>query len=196
MPESIRLAILASGSGSNAVSILEHFQALSHVQVAFVGCNRSSKKAAIYERTRSYGIETEFFSIADLKGGRLLKIFREREVEWVALAGFLVRIPADFVRAFSGRMLNVHPSLLPKFGGLGMYGLNVHKAVIEAGESKSGMTVHWVTEEYDEGAIVFQATCAVETNDTPELLAARVLQLEHTYFPRSIAACIADKTEH
>jgi phosphoribosylglycinamide formyltransferase-1 len=194
MPEPIHLAILASGSGSNAASILEHFQSSSEVKVAFVGCNRPPEKAAIYERTRSFGMETEFFSIADLTEGRLLRTLLERGIDWVALAGFLARVPADFVRAFGGRMLNVHPSLLPKFGGQGMYGMHVHKAVIEAGESESGMTVHWVTEAYDEGAIVFQAACEVKEDDTPELLADRVLQMEHQYYPRAIAACIATAT--
>lgn len=190
MPEPVLLAILASGSGSNAASILDHFQDSTDVKVAFVGCNRSPEKAEVYDRTKSFGLETEHFSIADLTEGRLLNTLRERGIDWVALAGFLARIPADFVRAFAGRMLNVHPSLLPKFGGQGMYGLHVHKAVIAAGESESGMTVHWVTEEYDEGAIVFQAACHVRGGDTPEVLAARVLELEHTYYPRTIAACM------
>lgn len=191
MPEPIRLAILASGSGSNAVSILRHFQASTVVDVAFVGCNRSPEKAGIYDRTKSFGMETEYFSNEELTEGRLLNTLHERGIHWVALAGFLARIPEDFVRAFAGRMLNVHPSLLPKFGGRGMYGMNVHKAVIEAGESESGMTVHWVTEEYDEGAVVFQAACEVREGDTPEQLADRVLELEHMYYPRTIAACIA-----
>ncbi len=187
----VRLAVLASGSGSNAVAILKHFQFSTDVEVAFVGCNHPSDKAAIYERTRPYGLETEFFSTQDLNEGQLLNTLRERKIRWVALAGFLVRIPLDFVHAFADRMLNVHPSLLPKFGGKGMFGMNVHKAVIEAGESESGMTVHWVNGQYDEGAIVFQAACAVNAEDSPEALAARVLQLEHTYYPRAIAACIA-----
>lgn len=191
MPEPVRLAILASGSGSNAVSILEHFQASTDVDVAFVGCNRLPEKAGIYDRTKSFGMETEYFSNADLTEGRLLNTLRERGIHWVALAGFLARIPSDFVRAFAGRMLNVHPSLLPKFGGRGMYGLHVHRAVIAAGASESGMTVHWVTEEYDEGAIVFQAACDVLEGDEPEQLAGRVLELEHTYYPRTIEACIA-----
>lgn len=193
MPVPVRLAILASGSGSNAGSILEHFKASPDAQVVFVGCNRTSEQAAVYERTRLYGLETQFFSNRDLAEGRLLKTLQENSIEWVVLAGFLARIPADFVRAFAGRMLNVHPSLLPKYGGKGMYGAHVHKAVLAAGESESGMSVHWVTEQYDEGAILFQAACPVLPDDTPESLASRVLQLEHAYYPRAIAACIAEQ---
>lgn len=191
MPGSARLAVLASGSGSNAVAILEYFRNSRDVEVAFVGCNRPPEEAGIYERTGEFGMEVQHFSNADLREGRLLQSLRELGIDWVALAGFLVRIPTEFVEAFAGRMLNVHPSLLPKFGGKGMYGLHVHRAVIEAGEVQTGMTVHWVTARYDEGAVVFQAECEVRSDDAPDALAARVLQLEHTYYPRTIAACIA-----
>lgn len=191
MPGPARLAVLASGSGSNAVAIVEHFRNSPDVEVVFVGCNRSPEEAGIYARIRNVGMEAQNFSNADLREGRLLQSLRELGIDWVALAGFLVRIPTDFVDAFAGRMLNVHPSLLPKFGGKGMYGFHVHRAVIEAGEAQTGMTVHWVTAQYDEGAVVFQAECDVRTDDTPESLAARVLELEHTYYPRTIAACIA-----
>lgn len=191
MPGPARLAVLASGSGSNAAAIVEHFRNSPDVEVAFVGCNRSPGEAGVYARIRNAGMEAKHFSNADLREGRLLQSLRELGVDWVALAGFLVRIPTEFVDAFAGRMLNVHPSLLPKFGGKGMYGLHVHRAVIKAGEAQTGMTVHWVTAQYDEGAVVFQAECDVRPDDTPESLAARVLELEHTYYPRTIAACIA-----
>jgi phosphoribosylglycinamide formyltransferase-1 len=191
MPGPARLAILASGSGSNAMAILEHFRNSEDVEVAFIGCNRSPEEAGIYERARDFGMEAQHFSNADLHEGLLLQSLRELGIDWVALAGFLVHIPTDFVEAFAGRMLNVHPSLLPKFGGKGMYGLHVHRAVLESGEAHTGMTVHWVTAQYDEGAVVFQAECEVRQDDTRESLAARVLELEHTYYPRTIAACIA-----
>lgn len=191
MPGPVRLAILASGSGSNAGAIMEYFRHSHEVEVAFVGCNRPPEEAGIYARSRDFGVEAQYFSNTDMQEGRLLQSMRELGIDWVVLAGFLVRIPTVFVNAFTGRMLNVHPSLLPKFGGKGMYGLHVHRAVIEAGEAQTGMTVHWVTAEYDEGAVVFQAVCEVHQSDTPEALAERVLQLEHTYYPRTIAACIA-----
>ncbi|MGB1121982.1 MAG: phosphoribosylglycinamide formyltransferase [Flavobacteriales bacterium] len=193
MPDQTRIAILASGSGSNAEAILRYFDATETVKVAFVGCNRPESQAGIYERTRHLGLETTRFTKAELLDGELLKALQAEAIEWVILAGFLMHIPESFVGAYRGRMLNVHPSLLPKFGGKGMYGMHVHRAVLDAQETESGITVHWVTEAYDEGAVVFQASCSVMPNDTPESLADRVMELEHTYYPRAIAACIADQ---
>lgn len=189
-----RIAILASGSGSNAEAILRHFEGSETVDVAFVGCNRPEPQAGIYERTRQLGVETTRFSKTELLDGELLQVLKAKSIDWVVLAGFLMHIPESIVRAFPGRMLNVHPSLLPKFGGRGMYGMHVHRAVLDAQEKESGMTVHWVTEAYDEGAVVFQAACAVELHDSPESLAARVMELEHMYYPQAIAACIANQT--
>ena len=187
-----RIAILASGSGSNAEAILRHFEGSETVDVAFVGCNRPETQAGIYERTRQMGVETTRFNKAELLDGGLLQALQSKGIDWVVLAGFLMHIPEGLVRAYRGRMLNVHPSLLPKFGGKGMYGMHVHRAVLDANATESGITVHWVTEAYDEGAVVFQAACAVEPNDTPESLAERVKELEHMYYPRAIAACIAE----
>ena len=193
MPTPTRIAILASGSGSNAEAILRFFDASETVEVAFVGCNRPEAQAGIYERTRRLGVETTRFTKAELLEGELLLALRAKAVDWVILAGFLMHIPDSLVRAYQGRMLNVHPSLLPKFGGKGMYGMHVHRAVLDAREKESGMTVHWVTEVYDEGAVVFQAACSVEPHDTPESLAERVMELEHLYYPQAIAACIAEQ---
>ena len=187
-----RIAILASGSGSNAEAILRHFEGSETVDVAFVGCNRPETQAGIYERTRQMGVETTRFSKAELLDGVLQQALQSKGIDWVVLAGFLMHIPESLVRTYRGRMLNVHPSLLPKFGGKGMYGLHVHRAVLDANEKESGMTVHKVTEAYDEGAVVFQAACVVEPNDTPESLAERVMELELIYYPRAIAACIAE----
>lgn len=194
MPAQTSIAILASGSGSNAEAILRYFDASGTAKVVFVGCNRPESQAGIYARTRRLGIETTRFTKAELLEGRLLEVLQGKGIDWVVLAGFLMHIPESLVRAYRGRMLNVHPSLLPKFGGKGMYGMRVHEAVMAAGETESGMTVHWVTEAYDAGAVVFQAACAVEPDDSPESLANRVMELEHTYYPKVIAACIADKT--
>ena len=189
-----RIAILASGSGSNAEAILRYFDTSETVEVAFVGCNRPESRSGIYKRTRRLGLETTRFTKAELLNGNLLQALQAKSIDWVVLAGFLMQIPESLVRAYRGRMLNVHPSLLPEFGGKGMYGMHVHRAVREAQGKESGMTVHWVTEAYDEGAVVFQAACAVEPHDTPESLANRVMELEHMYYPQAIAACIADQT--
>ena len=121
-----RIAILASGSGSNAEAILRHFEGSDTVDVAFVGCNRPESQAGIYERTRQMGVETTRFNKAELLDGGLLQALQSKGIDWVVLAGFLMHIPESLVRAYCGRMLNVHPSLLPKFGGKGMYGMHVH----------------------------------------------------------------------
>lgn len=190
MERPARLAILASGSGSNAEAIMKYFADSSEVEVSFVGCNRAPDRAAVYEKTRALGLKTTRFTRSDLEEGHLLQALQEQQIDWVILAGFLMQIPVEFVREFADRMLNIHPSLLPRFGGKGMYGMHVHQAVIDSRATESGMTVHWVTEAYDEGGIVFQASCEVAPTDTPKDLAQKVMQLEHTYYPRIIAACI------
>ena len=136
-----RIAILASGSGSNAEAILRHFEGSETVDVAFVGCNRPETQAGIYERTRQMGVETTRFNKAELLDGGLLQALHSKGIDWVVLAGFLMHIPETLVRAYRGRMLNVHPSLLPKFGGKGMYGLHVHRAVLVEGFHPPRVTI-------------------------------------------------------
>lgn len=121
---------------------------------------------------------------------RLMSTMREHDVEWICLAGLMTKLPEAFVQAYAGRILNIHPALLPKFGGKGMYGIHVHEAVVAAGERESGCTVHVVTENYDEGPILLQYRCEVLPDDTPESLASRVLELEHQAFPRALKEAI------
>ncbi|MDA1336555.1 MAG: phosphoribosylglycinamide formyltransferase [Bacteroidetes bacterium] len=185
-----RLAILASGSGSNAEGILGFFDDHDEIDVVFVGCNRPEAAAGVYEKSRRWGVETTHITKQQLASGQLQSLLNELEVNWVILAGFLLKIPTALVQAFHGRMLNIHPSLLPNFGGEGMYGGHVHSAVSDAGVTESGMTVHWVTENYDEGEIVFQASCEIEAHEAPDSIAAKVQALEHQYFPRVIAQVI------
>jgi phosphoribosylglycinamide formyltransferase-1 len=125
----------------------------------------------------------------------LLKALRGHGADWVCLAGYMTLLPAEVVRAYQGRILNIHPALLPKYGGKGMYGLRVHEAVLASGERESGCTVHWVTERYDEGGSVLQARCAVEPGDTPETLADRVLELEHMLYPEALRTAILGARE-
>ena len=188
-----RLAILASGSGSNAEAIMAHFAGHPEVEVAWVASNR--KAAGVLERAERFGIPASTFTRAAMETGELLEALHEREVDWVALAGFLLQVPAEVVNAFSDRMVNIHPALLPAYGGPGMYGMNVHRAVEAAGEPRSGMTVHWVTEDYDEGAIVFQAEVELQPSDTAEEIAAKVLELEHQYYPSVLEGLIAGWSE-
>ena len=194
-----RLAILASGSGSNAEGLWRRFGS-NHpfAEVAYIGCNRPAERAGIYARAEKEGLEVERFTRADLEGGALRAHLESLEVDWILLAGFLMKIPSDFIAGWPNRILNIHPSLLPRFGGAGMWGMNVHEAVHAAAledESlrESGMTIHRVNDQYDEGEIVFQAATAIDpAQDQPEDIAAKVLQLEHRYYPEVVEHLIKD----
>ncbi|HMX41357.1 MAG TPA: tRNA 2-selenouridine(34) synthase MnmH, partial [Saprospiraceae bacterium] len=181
-PPMRRLAIFASGGGSNARRILEHFQHHAREQVALVVCNKPD--AGVLSIAREHGVPTHLISRQSFyHTEELLEVLKEHAVDFVALAGFLWLMPPYLVEAFERRMVNIHPALLPKFGGQGMYGAHVHAAVQAAGETQSGMTVHYVNTRYDEGDIVFQASCAVLPEDSPDDIAHRVLKLEHEHYP-------------
>lgn len=182
----IRLAVLASGRGSNLQAIIEHFENLARervAQVVLVASNRPDSPALIRAATASIDIST--FDAAD-DGTQLLELLRKFRIDLVVLAGYMKRIPPVVVAEYSGRMINIHPALLPDFGGEGMYGARVHEAVIASGARESGVTVHLVDDDYDRGPIVAQWRVPVEKSDTPETLAARVLAVEHVVYPRVI----------
>src|SRR5687768_10954264 len=190
-----RLAVFASGGGSNAEKIFAHFVNHPQVEAALLLCNKEG--AGVIQKAQKFGIEVlmiekeRFF-----RGDALVPELQRREIDFIALAGFLWKIPQALIEAYRGRILNIHPALLPKFGGKGMYGLHVHRAVIEAGEKVSGATVHYVDEKYDQGRIVAQREVPVLPADTPETLAARVLAVEHEIFPAALeqeARRIADE---
>ena len=181
-----RLAVLASGRGSNLQAIIEHFDNLARERIAkvvLVASNRADSPALLRAATASIDIAS--FDAAD-DGSALLELLRKSRVDLVVLAGYLKRIPPAVVREYSGRIINIHPALLPAFGGEGMYGARVHEAVIASGADESGVTVHLVDDEYDRGPIVAQWTVPVEKSDTPESLAASVLSVEHVVYPRVI----------
>jgi len=181
-----RLAVLASGRGSNLQAIIEHFDNLARERVAkvvLVASNRADSPALIRAATASIDIAN--FDGAD-DGTQLLKLLRKFRVDLVVLAGYLKRIPPSVIREYAGRIINIHPALLPAFGGEGMYGARVHEAVIASGARESGVTVHLVDDEYDRGPIVAQWRVPVEPSDTPESLASRVLAVEHVVYPRVI----------
>lgn len=181
----IRLAILASGGGSNADAILRYFESHSGIQMALIGCNR--KEAGVYQVADNHNVESIHLSQDRFKNGDgFLPEFQARKIDGLILAGFLWKVPNCLIEAYPGRILNIHPALLPKFGGQGMYGIHVHRAVLAAGEKESGITIHRVDEHYDHGDHVLQARCPVEPTDTPESLAKRVLELEHTHYPPTI----------
>lgn len=176
-----RIAILASGSGSNAQRLIEHFAGSTTAEVALVGCDQPA--AGVLQRAWDLGVPAYLFNGTQLRDGTVLRELQGQRIDLVVLAGFLRLIPADMVRAFPDRIVNIHPALLPKYGGRGMYGHHVHAAVIAAQERESGITIHWVNEHYDEGGILFQARCPVLPDDTAETLAQRIHALEHAHYP-------------
>ncbi|MBX2889476.1 MAG: phosphoribosylglycinamide formyltransferase [Saprospiraceae bacterium] len=176
------LAIFASGTGSNARKIIEHFKNSPDVRVALVVSNK--KDAGVLDIARAHDIPTQvlarkmFYETEDLLG-----ILKQHDIGFIVLAGFLWLIPSYLVQSFDKKMVNIHPALLPKYGGKGMFGRHVHEAVKANGETETGITIHYVNEHYDEGDIVFQARCPVRPEDTPEDIARKVQQLEHQHFP-------------
>ncbi len=181
-----RLAVLASGRGSNLQAIVDHFDSLSRERIAkvvLVASNRADSPALIRAATAS--IDIAHFNAAD-DGTELLDLLKKHRIDLVVLAGYLKRIPSKVIREYSGRMINIHPALLPAFGGEGMYGTRVHEAVIASGANESGVTVHLVDDEYDRGPIVAQWRVPVEPSDTADKLAARILNVEHVVYPRTV----------
>ena len=180
-----RIAIFASGSGTNAENIVRHFSHHDAIEVAAVITNR--RAAAVIERLRPLGIDVEYYPKQEwLCPASVTQRLTEAGIDLVVLAGFLAVVRDPLLTAFEGRIINIHPSLLPKYGGDGMWGGNVHEAVIAAGESESGITIHQVTKQVDAGPIVAQFTCPVLPGDTPDTLEARIHQLEYQHYPRVI----------
>jgi phosphoribosylglycinamide formyltransferase/phosphoribosylglycinamide formyltransferase-1 len=181
-----RLAVLASGRGSNLQAIIEHFENLSRERIAkvvLVASNRADSPALIRAATASIDIAS--FDAAD-DGSQLLALLRKFRIDLVVLAGYLKRIPATVIREYARRIVNIHPALLPAFGGEGMYGARVHEAVIASGATESGVTVHLVDDDYDRGPIIAQWRVPVEKSDTADSLAERVLAVEHVVYPRAV----------
>lgn len=181
-----RLAVLASGRGSNLQAIIEHFDNLARERVAkvtLVASNRADSPALLRAATAS--IDIAHFDASD-DGAELLALLQKFRIDLVVLAGYLKRIPSKVIREYAGRIVNIHPALLPAFGGEGMYGARVHEAVIASGARETGVTVHLVDDEYDRGAIIAQWRVSVDESDTPDTLAARVLNVEHVVYPRVV----------
>ncbi len=186
----INIAVFVSGNGSNAENIVRYF---AHSPLARVRLIVSDNPGAYaLERARNLGVESVVIekSLWRGRGDVPLELMRARGIDYIVLAGFLSLVPAELVREYEGRMINVHPALLPAYGGKGMYGDRVHRAVIEAGERESGITIHEVNERFDEGAVLAQYRVPVADDDTPETLAAKVHALEYEYFPKCIEKCI------
>ena len=185
-----KIAILVSGTGTNAINIIEYFEKNSVADVVLVISNKTDALAV--EKAQNKGVKTVVFNNESFKkNGVVLDYLMSQSVDFIVLAGFLIKISNDIIHAYPNKIVNLHPSLLPKYGGKGMYGKRVHRAVIEAQESESGISIHFVNKEYDEGAIIFQAKVNVEKGDSVEVLTKKVQQLEHRFFPKVIEQVIS-----
>ena len=184
----IRIVIFASGSGTNAENLINYFNNSAYATVVRVLSN--NEHAKVLQRAKRLKIKTKTFSKSDLMSENTVVDLLKEEADFIVLAGFLWRIPLAVIEAFPNRIVNIHPALLPKYGGKGMYGMHVHRAVKENNESETGITIHFVNEHYDEGAIIFQAKTEVASTDTPEDIAQKIHQLEYKHFPRIIEETI------
>lgn len=184
-----RIAIFASGNGTNAENIIKYSRSENTFEVVAVFSNNPD--ALVLQRAKSLGVETIIFDKKQFtEDNFVLDKLNELKADWIILAGFLLLVPDKIVKKWNNKIINVHPALLPKFGGKGMFGINVHNAVIVSKETQSGITIHFVNDRYDEGDIVFQAICEVTPDDSPETLAQKVHELEYKYFPEVISQII------
>jgi len=177
-----RIAIFASGSGTNAENIIKHFKANGKAIAEVVLCN--NPKALVIERAKALHTPSMVFTKQDLYDSQKIENLLVRlKIDLIVLAGFLWLLPASLIKKFPGRIINIHPALLPKHGGKGFYGSKVHEAVMQSGEKKSGITIHFVNDKFDDGEIIFQASCDIEPGDTPSTLAEKIHKLEHEHYP-------------
>ena len=181
----LKIAIFASGSGSNAENIVNYFQHLPNFAFPVILSNNSD--AFVHQRAKNLQIPSFTFTKAEFdEGTDILNFLKTYQIDFIVLAGFLLKVPQVLINNFPNKIINIHPALLPKYGGKGMYGSKVHEAVKNAGESESGITIHYVNENYDEGNIIFQAKCQLQPTDTADIIADKVHALEYQYFPKII----------
>lgn len=189
-----RLAIFASGNGTNAQRIIEYFSGHPTISINLVLSNNPG--AHVLNRAKKLGVPTEIFNrSAFYQTSDVAETLKSYNIDFLVLAGFLWLIPEPIITRYPGRIINIHPALLPKYGGKGMYGMKVHEAVIAAGDPESGITIHYVDKHYDEGRIIFQAKCIVNSRDTAESLAEKVHQLEYRYFPEVIEKIVTENRD-
>jgi phosphoribosylglycinamide formyltransferase 1 len=188
------IAIFASGSGTNAENLIKYFSTKNSAKVCLVLSNK--RHAMVLKRAENYGIESVFFERDDFYlHGKVMDCLSEHKIDFIVLAGFLWLVPENIIEKYNRRIVNIHPALLPAYGGKGMYGDVVHKAVIENREPESGISIHYVNKFYDEGDIIFQAKCKIEPTDTPDTLAGKVHALEYEHFPRVIEELVSKLAE-
>jgi phosphoribosylglycinamide formyltransferase-1 len=188
------IAIFASGAGSNALKIMQFFEQHPTISVDLLICNKPG--AGVIHHAEKQGVpvllieKDRFF-----RGDAYIPVLQQHRISFIVLAGFLWKIPASLIAVYPNKMLNIHPALLPKFGGKGMYGENVHRAVLDSGEKESGISIHLVNEHFDEGKVIFQSSCPIEPNETPHSLAQKVHQLEHANYPRVIETFVIENSQ-
>ena len=183
-----KIAIFASGSGTNAENIIRFFDRQAAVVFSVIVSNKAS--AYVHERAKLLGVPSYTFNKEEFENGTVLALLQKECIDFIILAGFLLKIPENLLQAYPNRIINIHPALLPKFGGQGMYGMHVHEAVVAAGEKESGITIHYVNENYDDGAIIFQASCKVLSSDSAKEVAEKVHELEYEFFPTIVEKII------
>jgi phosphoribosylglycinamide formyltransferase-1 len=185
------IVVFASGSGSNAIKIYEYFQKNQSVNIEAIYCNK--KSAPVIQKFQNIGIRTIVFEKNNLEDGGVLKSLLKLNPSLIILAGFLLKMPEEIISNFENRIINIHPALLPSYGGKGMYGISIHRSVVENSELFSGLTIHYVNKDYDKGAIIFQEKVELSKNETAETLSKKILKIEHLQYPRVIEKLLKDE---
>ena len=185
------IAIFASGEGTNTERIARFFLNNCTIKVAVVITNKPN--AGVLARAKAIGLHAVSLTPQEAGGDKVIEVLKQYDIDFIVLAGYLAKISDEVLHIFPNRIINIHPALLPKYGGKGMYGLNVHKAVIAANEKESGITIHYLNEKYDSGEIIFQAKCPVLPTDTPEDVATKVHALEYAHYPHVIKDLLTDQ---
>tara|TARA_X000000368_G_C22854540_1_gene633710 strand:+ start:137 stop:715 length:579 start_codon:yes stop_codon:yes gene_type:complete len=185
------IVIFASGSGSNAIKIYEYFHKNKSVKIGALYCNKRS--ASVIQKFQNTEIKTIVFKKNNLEDGSVLKTLLNLNPSLIILAGFLLKMPAEIINSFKNRIINIHPALLPSYGGKGMYGMNIHGSVVENNEPFSGLTIHYVNKDYDKGAIIFQKKVELSKNESAETLYKKILKLEHLHYPQVIEKLLNDE---
>lgn len=185
----IKIAVFASGSGTNTENIINYFKEKKDINVELVLSNKSD--AFVLKRAKNLGVETLIFNKKDfISSKKVLNFLLNKKIDFIVLAGFLWLVPSDIILTYNNKIVNIHPALLPKYGGKGMFGNKIHKAVIENNDRKTGITIHYVNEKYDDGNIIFQVNCGVSETDTTDSIAKKVHRLEYDYYPKIIEELI------
>lgn len=190
-----KIAIFASGSGTNAENIARYFCEHKYIKVELILTNK--KDAYVIKRAKKLNIPHVIFSKNEIyHTNKITQILNKYNIDMIVLAGFLLLVPEHIIQAFEGRIINIHPALLPKYGGKGMYGMKVHETVKENNEKETGITIHYVNKKYDDGQIIRQYKCKIDPEDTPEDIARKVHELEYKYYPRTIEALLNQNHKH